>query len=42
MKNAGNKGTANHISFCAFTMSVKFNEPAQITTAKIIKPIDTS
>jgi len=40
--NAGNKGIKYHISCCAFTIPVKFREPAHSTTEIIIKPIETS
>jgi len=39
---AGNNGITYQISSCAFTISVKFKDPAHNITAIIIKPIDTS
>ena len=39
---AGNNGKINQQSFCARTISVKFNEPTQTITFKIINPIHTS
>jgi len=42
MINAGNNGITYHISSCAFTIPVKFKDPAHNTTEIMIKPIDTS
>ena len=40
--NKGNKGIQYQTSFWAYTISLKFNEPAHNKTHIIIKPIETS
>lgn len=42
MKNIGNNGMINQTLFCAKTIELRLNEPAQIHTLIMIKPIETS